>query len=273
MAKTSVKNDLIPLKAGIVRIIPLDSENNPIYSKAYTTRRSFLTSMVITTTRTSETLPNGNGSDKDYPTDEKYNLSLVTQVYDPKFHSLVAGMRPVETPRPIPHDTTITVKKVLEAYEVDLTKEEPAALEDGKYYFEIRDSAGNPLEQTEASPSEGKFKYDADTHKLSFDATAENKSYSCVYYVAATGGEAYEADPILKNKVFQIEVYAESQSADTGEIIQRTAIMYRAAVTGDLPNIATQKSINSPITYTFSSAPVPAGMSPFYQSNTPKAQV
>lgn len=263
-----VKNDLIPLKAGIVRLTPLDAESNPIYSKAITTKRNFLTSTAITTTRTSETLPNGNGSDKDFPTDEKYNLALVTQTFDPKFHNTAAGMLVVASPKPILRDTTITVGGA-EDYSVDLTENEPAAMEDGKYYFEIRDAYGNAWEQTDAATESGKFKYDKMTKKLSFDATAANKQFSLVYYVAGTNGEAYEANPILQNPQFMLEIFGETQSAESGQTVQYYAKMPRAVVTGDLPNVTTQKSINAALTYNFSSAPVPQGMSAFYQSFTP----
>lgn len=259
-----VKNDLIPLKAGIVRVIPLDAEGTPMYAKAITTKRNFLTSTAITTTRTSETLPNGNGSDKDYPTDEKYNLALVTQTFDPKFHNTVAGMLVSSSPANILRDTTITVGGA-EEYSVDLTNDEPAASPDGKYYFEVRDSYGNLWEQTDDEVAEGQFKYDNMTHKLSFDATAANKQFSLVYYVAGTGGEAYEANPVLQNPQFRIEIYGETQSAESGNTVLYQAIMPRAVVTGDLPNVTTQKSINATLTYNFASAPVPQGMSAFQQ--------
>lgn len=272
MATTNVRNDLIPLKSGIVRLIPLDANGDPIYKAAITTQRNFLTSTQVTTTRASETLPNGNGSDKDYPTDEKFNLALVTQIYDPKFHNTLAGSVTAGAVLPIPYDTTITVTNNADAYEVDLTEKEPAASPDGKYYFEIRDSYGNLLEQVDTTVAEGKFKYDSDTKKLSFDASAENKSYSCVYYVAATGGEAYESNPILSNPQFMIEVYGEMQSANYGGTVLLHERMLRATVSGDLPNVTSQKSISAPITYNFASAPVPQGKSAFYQAFVPQAQ-
>lgn len=267
MATKTVYGDLIPLKAGICRITPLDDKMVPIYPQAITTKRDFLTSSQFSTTRTSETLPNGNGSDKDYPTDEKHNLALVTQTYDPRFHRAFSGDQVVETPEPILFDTSVTVPSA-DAYEVAITENEPVAADDGKYYIEVRDVYGNTLEQDE-TPAEGKYKYDSDLKKLTFDASAAGQTFTVYYYIAGTTGEAYQANPILKNTVYQVEVMGEMQSAETGKTIRYYAKMPRATATGDVPRVMTQKSINSTMTYNFASAPVPQGTSPYYESFTP----
>lgn len=271
MATKQVRNDLIPLKAGIVRITPLDENGDPKFAEAITTQRNFLTSTQVTTTRTSETLSNGNGSDKDYPTDEKYNLALVTNIFDQKFHNVLAGNQAVAEPLPILYDTTVTVPADAE-YTVDLTANEPVASSDGKIHIEIRDTYGNLLEQADDAAAEGKFKYDSDMKTLTFDASAAGKSFSCVYYVAGTDGEAFESNPILSNPQFMIEVYGEMQSANYGGTTLLYERMLRATVSGDLPNVTSQKSISAAITYNFASAPVPQGKSAFYQSFTPQKQ-
>lgn len=269
MATKTVYADLIPLKAGICRLTPLDDKMVPDYSQSITTKRDFLTSSQFSTTRTSETLPNGNGSDKEYPTDEKHNLALVTQTYDPKFHKALSGDLEVASPKPYLFDIAVTVP-ASDAYEVDLTDMEPAASDDGKYHIEVRDVYRNLLEQTDGAVSEGQFKYDSDMKKLTFDASAAGQTMTCYYYRNGANGEAYEANPILKNAVFQLEVMGEMQSAETGKTMLYYAKVPRATVSGDIPRVMTQKSINNAITYNFSSAPVPTGMSPYYESFTPK---
>ena len=58
MATTkTVRNDLIPAKAGCVRITPYKTDGTLDSAKAYTTKRNYLTSTQVTITRTSETLP------------------------------------------------------------------------------------------------------------------------------------------------------------------------------------------------------------------------
>ena len=265
MAAKTIRNDLIPLKSGIVRITPIGTDGNPIYKQCVTTKREFLTSTQVTTTRTSETLPNGNGSDKDFPTDEKYNLALVTQTYDPIFHAAVAGMVAVSAAGPILYDTTITVPLKTD-YSVDLTEKEPAKSADDKVHMEVRDSYGNLMEQTDSAVSEGKFKYDSDTKKISFDASAAGKSFSVVYYVTPTEAIAYKSNPVLQSPTFMVEVFAETRSAETGETVHYYSRMTRATVSGDLPNVTSQKSINATYTYNFASAPVPQGVSAFYES-------
>lgn len=274
MAMPQVRTDLIPLKAGILRLTLLDANGDPLFANPYSTQRNFLTSTQVSTTRASETLANGNGSDKDYPTSETYTLTLVSNIFDQKFHNYLAGSIKPATLLPILYDTTITVPSAT-PYEIDLTSKPPVAMSDGKYYFEIRDSFGNMFTQPSDGETlgEGKYSYDPDTKKLTFDATSAGKSYSCVYNVAAPNGEAFAANPILSNPQFRLEVYGEMQSANYGGTTLLYEMMPRATVSGDLPNVTTQKSISAPITYTFASAPVPQGVSPFYQSFTPETTV
>lgn len=263
-----VRNDLIPMKSGIVRLTPLDNNFRPIFSQSYTTPRPFLTTTQVTTTRTSETLPNGNGSDKDFPTDERHGLALTTQTYDPKFHALLSGSEIVETPLPILNDITVTPS---DTGTYTFTANEPiASAEDGKIHLEIRDSYGNLLTETTDAVSAGTYKYDADTKTLTFDTSMANVALSCVYYRAATNGEAHQASPILRNKLFMVEIFAEMRSASTEEVVRYFAKMPRATVSGDIPRVTTQKSISAAITYNFQSAPVPEGTSAFYESFTPE---
>lgn len=259
MAIKTIRNDLIPLRSGICRLIPLDREGKRMEDKAITTKRDFLTSMQIVTTRTSEKLPNGNGSDKDYPTDEKHNLTLITQTFDPKFNAVLSGAVTPSTSGTFLFDTSIAVPSAV-PYEVTLTKT-PVAGADGKFYFEVRDVYGNLYTKSDGAVAEGQYTYDDDQHKLTFDASAAGKTFSLVYYVNKTNYEEYATSPILKNPQFCIEIYAEMQSAESGETVKYFATMPRAVSTGDIPRAMSQKSVNSPITYTFSSAPVPQGMS------------
>lgn len=269
MSTKTVRNDLIPAKSGIVRITPYNTDGTLAPEKAYTTKRNFLTSTQITITRTSETLPNGNGADKDYPTDEKYNLAVVTQTFDPKFHNIISGSIIVASPEPILYDTSVTVPSS-GTYEVDLTDNEPVAAHGSSApVIEVRDVYGNQLTSTDSTVAEGQYKYDSDTKKLSFDASAAGQTFTLVYYVASTDGEAYQADTVLKNPEFMIEVFAETQSAESGETILYNARITRGVVSGDIPHVMTQKSINNAITYNFSSAPVAQGQTAFYDSFTP----
>lgn len=270
MPTQKIRNDLIPLKAGIVRLTLLDEDGDPLYKIPYTTQRNFLTSTAVATTRASETLANGNGSDKDFPTSETYTLTLVTNIFDQKFHNYLAGSIVPSKILPILFDTTVTVPSAT-PFEVDLTSNPPVAMDDGNVYFEIRDAYGEQLTtpEGEAALAEGNYSYDPDTKKLTFHSSAAGKSFSCVYNVAGTGGEAFASNPILKSPQFRLEVYGEMQSANYGGTTRLYELMPRATVSGDLPNVTTQKSISAPITYTFASAPVPQGISSFYQSFTP----
>lgn len=270
MATPKVRNDLIPMKSGIVRITPLDANFIPQFDDSYTTKREFLTSTQVTTSRTTETLPNGNGSDKDFITDQRHSLALVTQTYDQKFHAALSGDLTVSTVRPILHDTTIVVGT--DGSFTFSTNETPiASLEDSEIHFEIRNTFGVRLTETTDAVTADTFKYDADTKTLTFATSLAGASLSCVYYVAGTDGEGYETSPILKSRAFMLEIFGEMRSADSEEPIQYYARMPRATVSGDLPRVTTQKSISAAITYNFVSAPVPQGISDLYESFTPMA--
>lgn len=260
-----VRNDQIPMRSGIVKVTPLDENMNPIYDKSITTDRQFLTSTQISESRTSETLPNGNQeSDKEFITGARHTLSVVTQVYDPMFHAIVSGGEIIESSGTRLEDATIIPN---DEGEVEFTGDDiPVASPndpDKKIHFEIRDSYRNEFtEVTGEIQGDHEFKYDPDTHKLTFNSSMANISLSCVYHVAtSSNARGYRTARILKNNVFQIEVMAEMQSASYGDVVKYYAIMPRATTTGDIPNVTTQKSISSAITYTFASAPVPTGVS------------
>lgn len=278
MANTKkVRDDIIPLKAGIVRVIPLDANGNPLYAQAITTNRDFLTSTQITVSRTTETLANGNGSDKEMPTDETYNLALITNSYNPKFHALLSNKDVAREVKPILYDTTVTVEELQPGtswgFKFAEDKYAPVASEDEAYHFEIRDTYGNLFEdisgKSDGALGEGNYKYDSDTKTLSFAEQYKNISFDCIYYIAGTDGEGYQSRAILQTKTFMIETMGEVQSASTGERLRYYSRMERAVVSGDLPNIMTQKSLTNSMTYNFKSAPVPTGVRVFYDSFTP----
>lgn len=268
MAIKKVKSDLIPLRAGIVRLTPLDANGTPIRSAAITTKRDFLTSTQVSTTRNTESLANGNGQDMEKPLDETFNFALNVNVFDPKFHKTLQGFLLVNDgeEKPFLNDITVIPTKAEANATFKFTDEDaPVAVDNGKYYFEIRDAYGNLLESNESSSSlaEGKYHYDPDTKTLSFAESYADVALSCVYYITGAGAEGYKANPVLSTPRYMLEVFAEMQSASSGEVVDYYAFMPRAISTGDLPNVTSQKSITNAITYNFKSAPVPEGVSPF----------
>lgn len=269
MATSKVRNDWIPMKAGIARITQLDENFNPMWGHSITTKRDFVQSITKTTSSTSETLPNGNGQDKEFPTDETRNLAVATDTYDQRWHAVVSGFKKVDTPRPIMYDTTIKPVKGTGNAEYTFADQMPVAGEDGKEHFEIRDSYGNLLTQSESDTTGQNYTYTSGEHKLKFAEEYAGKELSCVYYIAGTGGEAYESPTTIRSRVFQIEVMGEIMSASTGEPARYYCCLKRANVSGDIPDVTTQKSRVNTLTYNFKSAPVPVGVSPFYESITP----
>ena len=277
------KTDLFPMKAGVVSLIPLDSNGVRLWNQAYTTNAQFLVQTAITSAISTETVSNGNGQDGEYPVEEVQNVAVQTNVYDPKFHALLANVKKTDVLRPEFVQDTIIPKQAEESLtqvaQVTFESANKPVVVDGKTaWIELRDANGNQFEQvtepTEASAlTETQFMYDADLGKLTLHKSVVDYNLTCNYYKAALkGGEAYESESTPKIKMFYIVIKGEMVSASTGEPQLYQAELTRGIVSGDLPNVTTQKQKQNTITYNFKSAPTPEGVSPFYQAFAPKAQ-
>lgn len=277
MAKNEIRTDLLPYKAGIVRIVPLDKYGVADYAKAYTTLRNFMVSTQASEGRTTETVANGNGQDAEYPTGNNYTLAVGINVYDPKFHALLAGTELLATPTPILIDGTAIPKAAGEMSGSEVTytftKNFPVKLSEGdaKEWIEVKDVFGNiftDISGAEEPPALGEknFKYDSSKHQLSFDKRYADQIFNINYYILDATAETYSAPDTPAIRTFQVETMGEMVSADTGEVIRVYQKIARATVSGDLPNVTTQKQKQNTITYNLKSAPTPSGISPFVQT-------
>lgn len=272
---TTVRKDIIPYEAGVVILTPLDANKKPDYTKSVATQRDFLTSTQTSVTRTVETLANGNGSDKDFITDEVYNLTVVGNTYNPQFHAAVAGRIESEPATElIPYEFSANVPASGE-YQIEFgaSKDielEPAADSDGNYNFIVEDSYGNVMASTDAAPEDAQhYQYDSMTKALIFNEAAANMNVRVIMWVATDGGYKIESNPILSQPEYQIECFGISMSAGSDEKYRVVTKLLRATATGDLSEQATQKAKSAPITYNFKSTPVPAGVSVYSQYMVP----
>lgn len=277
MGKTvTVRKDIIPYEAGVVILTPLDANKRPDYTKAVATERDFLTSTQTSVTRTVETLENGNGSNKDFITDETYNLVVVGNTYNPQFHAAVAGRIESEPETElVPHEFSFTLPQTAETYQItfgadqDITVE-PAADADGNYNFIVEDTYGNVMTKVEKAPAAaGEYQYDDTTKALIFNAADAGKNIRVIMYIATDGGYLIESNPILTQPEYQIECFGISMSAGTDEKYRVITKLLRATTTGDISEQATQKAKSAPITYNFKSTPVPVGVSVYKQYMVP----
>lgn len=269
MAK-EIRVDQIPYQAGVVRVTPLDKNGTPIYAKSYTTFRNFMVSTQVSEGRTTESVANGNGQDAEYPTGANYNLAVAVNVYDPKFHAIISGVELAPTAAPIMIDTTVTPG---EDGTFTFAKNVPvkANATDKAPFIEIKDSYGNiftDISGATETPALGElnFKFEDSSHKLTFDSRYKGVMLNCIYYYADETAETYAAPATPQTHTFLLETLGETQSADTGEIIRVYQKVTRGVVSGDLPNVTTQKQKQNTITYNFKSAPTPIGVTPFEQT-------
>lgn len=276
MAKTSViPKDLIPYRAGVVVVTVHDQKLQPVARVA--TEWDFLTSTQTTVTRTTESLPNGNGQDKEYIQEEIYNVTVVGNTFNPVFHAAVAGRieeLPAKclVPKQFTHRLPATVADggVLEITFGEGKDAEvlPAADSDGTYNFIVEDGYKNTLVQRE-TPELGAYTYDADTHALQFSEDYKGEEIRVIYWWESTNSVVYTNNPVIQQPILGIEIFGTQMSASTDEKVLVTTKLLRATSTGDLSDQITQKAKSAPITYNFKSAPVPEGVSNYSQTITP----
>lgn len=274
--QNTVRRDLIPYEAGVVIITPLDANKKPDYSRAVATQRDFLTSTQTSVTRTTETLANGNGQDKEFITDETYNLTVTGNTFDLDLHAVIAGriqsqpdtvLMPTEVTYNLDKAPTDEYLEIQFGAEGDVAKE-PAPDADGEYFFIVEDSYGNRLIPGDA-PAAGVYHYDSDAKTLQFEASYAEQAMRVVYKFAVEGGLETKSNPILQQPEFQIETFGVRMSAGTDQKYRTYIKIARAVATGDLSEQATQKAKTAPITYTFASTPVPAGVSVYTEVEAP----
>lgn len=276
---TTVRKDMIPYEAGVVILDPLDENKQPDYTRSVATGYDFLTSTQVSITRTSETLENGNGQDKEYPLDETYTMTVTGNVYNPIFHGVVTGqietlpdktLMPHEISYNLPSTATTGTNITLVfgtggALPADPI---PAADESGEVNFIVEDSYGNVLTRLD-EPEFGAYSYDKDTKTLEFSKEYAGALIRVIYNYEVTNAIQYTSNPIIQNPEYQVRVFGVRQSASTGETYNFMEKIARATATGDISNQATQKSKSAPITYTFTSTPVPKGTSVYSSAFAP----
>lgn len=276
---TTVRKDLIPYEAGVVILDPLDENKQPDYSRSVATGFDFLTSTQVSITRTSETLENGNGQNKDYPLDETYTMTVIGNVLNPIFHGVVTGqIETLPSATLMPHQITYNLPiEVEEDSSLSLVfgtsgalpnEPIPAADETGKVNLIVEDSYGNVLTPLD-TPEFGAYSYDADTKTLSFSDEYKGALIRVIYSYTVNNAIQYSSNPSLQNPEYQVRIFGVRQSASTGDTYNFVERIARATATGDIAGQTSQKSKSAPITYTFTSTPVPKGTSVYTATYAP----
>lgn len=277
LKQNTVRKDLIPYEAGVVIITPLDANKKPDYTRSVATQRDFLTSTQTSVTRTTETLANGNGADKEYIVDEAYTLTIVGNTYNPDFHAVVAGRIQSEQDRMLAfYEKTVNLPKTTDTglfLEITFGSNKdiahvPAMESDGTYFFIVEDSYGNRMVPGK-EPSDGVYHFDSGTNTLEFTPDYAEQAIRVVFKYESGDGWRIASNPILSQPEFQIETFGLRSSASTDEKYRTHILLARASYSGDLSEQTTQKAKSAPITYTFRTTPVPAGTSVYVEETTP----
>lgn len=277
MAKTTtVTKSLIPYEAGVTIITPLDKNHRPMLERAVATQYNYVASTQTTVTKTTEELENGNGQNKTMVTDETYNFTLNVNALNIVFHNTVAGR--IET---LPNKTLVLdeftwfLPETVPESGLQITfgtsgdhTVEPAARDDGEYFFIVEDSYGNPLVRRDTAEN-GAYTWDPDTKALGFSADYKGAAIRVIYEYSDTNSIRYDSNPILSQPEFQIDVFGITTDAETDQKFKVHERILRASYSGDLSGMPTQKSRAATLAYTFASTPVPSGTSAYSVTYTP----
>lgn len=262
MQSKTVYRDMIPYRAGIVRITPLDDNLSPIHSQVYTTQRDFLTSTKRSTTFSYDTSYNVNGEPSDYITNRRENLELTTQIFDPRFDALVGNKTSISYDVPRLVDITIVLEPGVSSYTLPSNERSPYDLDT----IEIRDASGYGLRLNQAVTNEDDFYYYEDYRQFVFYPSDSYRIFHCIYHCYESSQESYASNSVLKNTVFMVEAFGEMYVASNGNKQGYYTVLPRATLNGELTGGTRQKGIDAQITYSFSSTQVKRGTSPCYES-------
>lgn len=273
---TTVPKLLIPYEAGVSIVTPLDLNKRPNLIRSVATQHNFLSQTQLSETKTTEELENGNGQNKTMVTSVVYNLSVVANVLNIVYHNMVAGRIESLPDRTLVMDEftwflpeTAPEEGLTITFGVDADHAtEPAADENGEYWFIVEDSYGNPLVRLD-TPEFGAYSWDKDLKQLRFSDEYAGAAIRVIYRYASTNSIRYDSNPILSQPEFQLDNFGIMSDAESGRKFRVHERLLRATQTGDLSGMPTQRSISSPITYTFQSSPVPSGVSVYSVTYTP----
>lgn len=277
MTKMSpIGNRILPYEAGITRLTPLDQNKTPMYERAVSTPYSYLASTQVTVSKTTETVENGNGQPGNFVTDQTYTMTIVDNAYSPIFYGVAAGLiETLHTKALMPTQFTYTLAPtVTEDSTLDIvfgTTDNPVANghvpapdKNGNFHIIVNDNKGNVL--TKATQAQlGTYVYDEDNKTLSFSEDYKGMTLTITFDYEHENVVEYTSDPILKQPEFLVETFGIVVDAETDDKYLVYRSLERATLTGDLANQPMQKSRSSSITYTFTSAPVPKGVSIYHE--------
>ncbi len=249
---TSVPNDLIPYNAGIAvfREIAADGTKGTPYATNY----DFVISATVSTSRETDTLTNGNGSDKEYPSSETQNLALVVNTYNELLHAVLSGRSFTIGTQLLSFSQTIGItKNSSDAYVYTFTDTTVFPDSDSTADMFVMNTYNQPFEQVSSATSiaDGQFYYDSDTKTITVASTYEDTNLTCVFKYKSTTAIISETKSVLVNPSFEITLIDIMQSAATSAKYNRTRVLGSASITGDLPEAPSQKDINTSMTYNF----------------------
>ena len=266
---TPVPNDLIPYKAGMLAVQEVNADGTrgvPVASAW-----DYIISMVLSTTREVEPLSNGNGQDKELPKSEKKTLAFTTNTYNPILHATLTGREYVIGEAEVATRQAINITKLgsENSYGYAFTDTVKFPVSDERL---IVMNAYNQVFEKAASATAltvGQYHYDADTKTITVSSDYDNTLLFVVYRFMDSKAVQVSSKEVVSLPTFEVTLIDIMQSAATSEKFNRTRVVARMSLTGDIPEAPSQEELNTNMVYNFAETPVPAGIKPFTESFSP----
>ncbi len=263
-----IPRDLAPFNGGTMVMTPIGEGG--VELEHLKTFKNFLTASTPTTSRTDETVPSGDGPDYTLPQSEQESIAVEFSTFDPIFHGKIAGRQVVQGQAYAP--VMGSIQPIAAGTYTFGTENFPTANAEGHIYIYLTDDEGTmfvDMGDSSEALAEGQYKYDVDTKTLSVASSYGVKNFEIMYFSMVDDVTTIESAEILSATEFKLEFFGVVQSVAGKTKHRRYWVVQRAAVSGDLTSMASQKSPVSTVSYTFVSQTPPVGKRAFTEQFLP----
>lgn len=267
--KNAISPSVFPLQGATIKLTPFNDQGGLDYANAIMNNKGIAGTLTITKTVTADTIQNERGDNLELPNDRKFNIGINMNSMNVLFHDKITS-KLVETSSSTAimakTETKIVTKSGTTGSEVyDITLEKtPVVNEQNVLGTYVEDNKGNVFERVDsaAALTEGQYYVDTTTKKVSFTVADNNKEITIQYYYTGTNVRVSKENPLLVTKFFQLEIMDKLRGESDGSIINSYTKIPKVQITGDVSELAKQKSPNAPVAYSMTTAPIPVGVSP-----------
>jgi len=254
--------DYFPLNGAYTLLAPYNQYGGIDWDRQISTIQAIAGDVGIAQNIESQTIPNSRGDDLTINTSRTFTITLALNVWNEVFHNALTGvLTSVESTAAMMVTKQAICEKDNTDYLINL-EYKPVEFR-GKIRVSVWDAYENRLEEiTDSEPlGPNQYSVDAENKKIMFSEDSENKSFNIVYYREGIDVYVAKTNPNIINNFFYMGMTDTVQTTTGGIIYNRFTEFEKITISGDINEQARGKNPNSPVTYTFKTAPIPAGQS------------